>query len=242
MKKPLESLLAAGTFLAVLVFLLMACSGCSSLPGMVTKSEVVTVRPAGTNTVATVATNFILTTNIVSELVTNATGTVAELLTPQITLTAQVFTNITHVVTPAVTVTNYELGDNFTKVVSGAGRVASNFGIPFADAATSALVAVAGVVFGFFNQRRARQALALADNKTEELTQTQSALVAARDVGTALVANFEQLRAAALKVPGYKEHDAAVMRGVQQLQRAMGVKDTVESIVDETTDYTTKAV
>jgi len=227
-------------FLLALAVCALAFTGCGTVKSLFTKREVVTVRPAQTNNIVTVATNWTATTNAVTVLATNAAGVVTAATQPQVILTAQIITNVTSVVTPAVTVTNITLADGAAASVQTAGRVASNFGIPFADAAGAALVAVGGVIFGFLNRRKARAALTAADAATEAHSATKNALATAEDVGLALVANIEQIRTAALKVPGYAEHDATVMKGVQLLQQTMGVKPAVEKLVAENTGNTTR--
>jgi hypothetical protein len=68
---------------------------------------------------------------------------------------------------------------------------------------------------------------------------TKRALGVAQDVAQTLVQNFEQLRQVALTVPGYtRQLDDKVMTAIQVAQQIAGVKDQINSLVDEHTGTT----
>jgi ABC-type transporter Mla subunit MlaD len=61
----------------------------------------------------------------------------------------------------------------------------------------------------------------------------------AQAVAQTLVQNFEQLRQVALTIPGYtRQIDDKVMTAVQVAQQIAGVKDQINTLVDNTTATT----
>ena len=189
------------------------------------ESTRVVLRPAQTNDVP------IATEKISPELVT-----VAHVSTqlnpvpggPEITLTnwvtstnlvTRMETNILRVITPEVAYTNVSLNPAVVAGVSIGGELAP---APWASGATGLALGLAGIVFGWINQRRKNAALGERDtfSKTAET----------------LVENFETLRVEALKLPAYTPAlDLKVMRAVEAAQRLAGVKAVVGQIVEDVT-------
>lgn len=216
-------------------------SGCGMQDYLVKRVPVI-ARPGSTNQVDVVSTNQTPVVETKAETVvvkpaeTKADGTfVPAVLDTRLSymtnFIATLVTNRMEIVTPPVVYTNVTLNGS---VVQGAERVASLTGVPWADTAVTGLSAIAAVVFGFFNNRNKKRALDLADG----LAQKETALQTAQLVGKTVVENFETLRQAALKIPAYAEKDAEVMKVVQKIQDAAGVKMDIHQLVEDHTPYT----
>lgn len=236
--KMLKSLMM-GLLLAGVLF---TAPGCKAVEQFLVKRQTVELRPAQTNQVDVVSTNLAavveqkVETVVIKPAEQKPDGTFVPAVIDTRTVYATNFvptlvTNRVEVVTPAVT---YEERTLNPTAVQGAERVASMTGVPWLDTGVTALGGLGTIFFAWLNRRNKEKAVRLADGITEK----ESALKQAQVVGEVLVENFEELRKAALKVPGYVEHDAKVMRTVQQIQAAMGVKGKIAQIVEEKTDYT----
>jgi hypothetical protein len=221
--------------IAVGLLALTYLSGCQSTP--------VVVRPASTNYVDQVVTNYTSVTNYVTNVVeiaaatTNAnTGEVTPaLLQPQIlptvTLAPKVVTNVVEIRTPPITYDQLSL----SPLVPVAAQIAAEVSpVPWAAAGAGVFSAIASAVVSFVNRRRKLEAEAQAAN-----AQSKSAtLQAAAEV---LVQNMEQIRTAAIGLPGYTpELDTKIVRAWEAAQRGAGanVKELIAAIVAEKTDTT----
>jgi hypothetical protein len=190
------------------------------------------LRPAQTNAVPVVT--FVKTPQVQTDAVVSTVLNPVPGMPPLVT-TNFVFrtnyvtttvTNIVNVVTPEVTYQRLEVPAGIAGTVSLAAGAAP---VPWAGTAASVGLALAGAVFGFINQRRAKQALG------EKLT--------LEDVAVTLVENVETLRTAALKIPEYKAQDLAVIRQIESEQRSAGpeVHGIIRDMVEDRTADTYKA-
>jgi len=182
--------------------------------------------PATTNLMTLVTTNIIAlpaTTNA-------ATGEI----TPGSTQ-IQLATNMAPVVQPAVYFTNLALAPIVQNGINAADTAASAAGIPWSHTIAEVVLAGIGALLSWTNFRNRQRLLA----EVSSHSNTQSALSTAEDVAQTLVQNFEQLRQVALTVPGYtRQIDDKVMTAVQAAQQIAGVKDQINSLVDEHTGTT----
>jgi len=220
----------------LLSLLAVSATGCRSLLVERTPIEVV---PARTNFVQ------ILTTNVVTQEVWKTNSVV---VTPQRTengvvlpavmslqpvrelqSVAQVQTNLQTIVLPAIYYTNLALGSAAKTAITTAGDLAP---IPWGGALGEGLVALSGLVFGAVNMFAKRKALKAAG-------EAQSTADLYKDASVVLVKNVEQVRQAALKVPGYTPAiDRNVVRGMQAIQTAAKVGGVIADMVNEHTGET----
>ena len=214
----------------------LSTSGCRSL---LVERTPVEVAPARTNYVQ------ILTTNVVTQEIWK-TNTIVQVpqrvengitLPPVVTLqpvrelqsVTQVQTNLQTIVLPAVYYTNLALGSAAKTAITTAGDLAP---IPWGGALGEGLVALSGLVFGAVNLFAKRKALKAAG-------EAQSNAELYKDASVVLVKNVEQVRQAALKVPGYTPAlDRNVVRGMQALQTAAKVGGVIADMVNEHTGET----
>lgn len=202
-----------------LAFLLLALgsllfTGCQSTP--------VQLRPAQTNVVEVIRTNFV---TVVSEARSPERGAGNQWITNTVFVTnvvASLATNVVTLVSPPVFYTNVSLSPVTAALTQTAGGLAP---VPWGGAAASVGLGLLGSVFALVNERRRRKALG------EALTWEQAAGV--------LVENVESVRKAALQLPGYTPAvDLQVVRNLEAAQRAAGVKDLIHDLVEERTDDT----
>jgi hypothetical protein len=206
---------------------LFGLTACAQLKSWVTKpGEVEQLQPAVTNIVTVVTTNA-----IAIPAQTNATtGEV----TPA-TVNYQVATNVTPVVQPAVYFTNLDLAPIVQTSITAADTAASAAGIPWSHTVAEIVLAAIGALLSWTNFRN-RQKLV---SEISSHTGTQSALSEAQAVAQTLVQNFEQLRQVALTIPGYtRQIDDKVMTAIQVAQQIAGVKDQINTLVDDNTNPT----
>jgi hypothetical protein len=227
-------------WLAVWLFVLVlgltaGCSVFSKADNLVVKRTPVTLREARTNTIERVVTNYVTATHYITNLVTivpASTNAAGEVLVPAIvqpqvvplvTRQAVVTTNLEVLYMPPVVTTNYSLAPGLVGAVQTAGELAP---VPWGGALGSGVIAVAGIVFGWFNRRRALKALG-----EKETWQTAAKTV---------VENFEELRKTALRIPQYAKIDGQIMNIVKGAQLAAGVKPEITGLVDAITDHTVR--
>jgi len=219
--------------LLLLTFVGLA-AGCSSGSGNLFMRGTPTVlRPGQTNIIERRVTNYVAVTSYLTNLVTlqaastNAAGewvpaVVQPQLVPTTTRVPSVSVQYEAQILPPVIVTNLGLAPAVTGAVQVAGDLAP---VPWAGGVGNLLLALAGGVFGVINHRRAKQALG-------EKASWQSAAA----VG---VQGIEQLRLAALSLPGYTPTmDRHVMQGIVGMQYAAGVKPLIEGLVEAQTERT----
>jgi hypothetical protein len=215
---------------AILLLSTITClfgfTACAQLKSWVTKSgEVEQLQPAITNIVTIVTTN-----TITIPAQTNAAGEI----TP-VTISYHLATNMTPVVQPAVYFTNLDLAPIVQNGIAAADTAASAAGIPWSHTVAEIVLAVIGALLSWTNSRNRQKLLSEINNHTG----TQSALDEAQAVAQTLVQNFEQLRQVALTIPGYtRQIDDKVMTAVQVAQQIAGVKDQINTLVDNTTATT----
>jgi len=182
--------------------------------------------PATTNLVTVIATNAIT----IPAQTNAATGEV----TPAI-ITYQLATNVARVVQPAAYFTNLALAPIVPNSISAADTAASAAGTPWSHTAAEIALAAISALLSLTNLRNRQQLVSEINNHAG----TQSALSQAQDVAQTLVQNFEQLRQAALTIPGYtRQIDDKVMTAIQVAQQLAGVKDQINTLVDEHTNAT----
>lgn len=193
-------------------------TGCAS-SAFLTKTPV-QVAPSTTNYVAKVVTNEIP----ITLYTTNMQG--VTITTTNFQAITQVITN--QIVIPAVYYTNLSLSTNVESIVQQTGQTAGALWPPAAWIVTG-LLALSHVGLGFYNNKK----LSVAKGET------QSALQNAKVLGETLVQNVEQVRQAALTIPGYTPAiDEKVMDAVTLLQSATGTKAQIADIVENTTGDT----
>jgi len=180
------------------------------------------------------------TTNLASIVVTNTVAVPAQTnastgeVTPA-TTQIQLVTNIVPLVHPAVYFTNLVVAPVVQSSIGAADTAASAAGIPWSHTIAEIVLAAISALLSWTNFRNRQQLLAEVSNHTN----TQSALSVAQDVAQTLVQNFEQLRQVALTVPGYtRQIDDKVMTAIQVAQQIAGVKDQINTLVDEHTNTT----
>jgi hypothetical protein len=180
------------------------------------------------------------TTNLVSVIATNAIAIPAQTnaatgdVTPAV-ITYQLATNVARVVQPAAYFTNLALAPIVQNGISAADTAASAAGIPWSHTIAEIVLAAIGGLLSWTNFRNRQQLASEISNHTG----TQSALSQAQDVAQTLVQNFEQLRQVALTIPGYtRQIDDKVMTAIQVAQQLAGVKDQINTLVDQHTDAT----
>ena len=180
------------------------------------------------------------TTNLVTVIVTNTITLPAQTnaATGEITPTSvqvQLITNVAPVVHPATYFTNLAVAPIVQSSITAADTAASAAGVPWSHTAAEIVLALIGATLSWTNFRNRQQLLSEIDNHAT----TQSALSVSQDVAQTLVQNFEQLRQAALSVPGYtRQMDDKVMTAIQAAQQIAGVKDQINALVDEHTGTT----
>mgnify|MGYP003636233035 CR=1 FL=1 len=194
--------------------------GCKSGGGFAVAEGVQIIRPAQTNIVEVVT----LQTNQVATTITNATGEVYA----RIGLDVVSITNLQPIITPALIVTNKTLGEGLEKTITGVGRVASAVGVPFAREIAEGISVAAAIVFGFGNRRRRRKAEAERDGETDRASTFERARNIAEDAVAVLVQNVDTVRESALQIPGYREHDASVMKAIKAAQKLLNVHSVIE--------------
>ena len=125
-------------------------------------------------------------------------------------------------------VTNKTLGEGLEKTITGVGRVASAVGVPFAREIAEGISVAAAIVFGFGNRRRRRKAEAERDGETDRASTFERARNIAEDAVAVLVQNVDTVRESALQIPGYREHDASVMKAIKAAQKLLNVHSVIE--------------
>ena len=222
----------AGTkSLAILALAGVTClcgfTACAQLKSWFTQPGAVEqLAPATTNLVTVIATNAIT----IPAQTNAATGDV----TPAI-VTYQLATNVAPVVQPPTYFTNLALAPVVQNGISAADTAASAAGIPWSHTVAEIMLAAISALLSWTNFRNRQQLLSEINNHSG----TQSALSTAQDVAQTLVQNFEQLRQVALTIPGYtRQIDDKVMTAIQVAQQLAGVKDQINTLVDEHTDAT----
>ena len=216
---------------AILLLTTVTClcgfTACAQLKSWFTQPGAIEqLAPASTNFV-----NVVVTNTITLPAQTNAaTGDV----TPG-SVQVQLVTNVAPVVHPATYFTNVALAPIVQNSIGAADTAASAAGIPWSHTVAEIVLALIGAALSWTNFRNRQQLLSEIDSHTN----TQSALGTAQDVAQTLVQNFEQLRQVALTVPGYtRQIDDKVMTAIQAAQQIAGVKDQINSLVDEHTGTT----
>lgn len=222
--------------------LVMVCGCGTPLENFLVKKKPVVVRPAQTNQVDVVSTNLAsvveskVETVVVKPAYQKADGTfVPAVIDTRIVNTTNfiptLVTQRMEVVTPAVT---YDERTINPAVIQGGERIASLTGVPWLDTGVTVAGALGAAVMTFFNNRNKKRAIAEAEGRKA----AEGALETAETVGVTVVQSFEELRRAALKIPAYAEKDSEVMRLIQKLQDAAGVRPEIANIVNEETDTT----
>jgi hypothetical protein len=180
------------------------------------------------------------TTNFVSVIVTNTITLPAQTnaATGDVTpggIQLQLATNVAPVVHAATYFTNLALSPIVQSSITAADTAASAAGIPWSHTVAEIVLALIGATLSWTNFRNRQQLLSEIDSHAN----TRSALSATQDVAQTLVQNFEQLRQAALTVPGYtRQIDDKVMTAIQAAQQIAGVKEQINTLVDEHTGTT----
>jgi hypothetical protein len=202
-------------------------TACAQLKSWVTKpGQVEQLQPAITNLVT------IVTTNVIT--VPAQTNATTGAVTPP-AVSYQFATNITPVVQPAVYFTNLDLAPIVQNGITAADTAASAAGIPWSHTAAEIVLAAIGALLSWTNFRNRQKLLSEITNHTG----TQTALGEAQAVAQTLVQNFEQLRQVALTIPGYtRQIDDKVMTAIQVAQQIAGVKDQINTLVDNNTNPT----
>jgi hypothetical protein len=206
---------------------LFGFTACGQLKSWVTQpGQVEQLQPAITNLVTIVTTNII---TIPAQ--TNATTGVV--IPPSVNY--QLATNMTPVVQPAVYFTNLDLAPLVQNGITAADTAASAAGIPWSHTVAEIILAIIGALLSWTNFRNRQKLLSEITNHTG----TQSSLSEAQAVAQTLVQNFEQLRQVALTIPGYtRQIDDKVMTAIQVAQQIAGVKDQINTLVDNNTNPT----
>ena len=202
-------------------------TACAQLKSWLTQPGTVEqLAPATTNLVMLITTN-----SITLPAQTNAaTGEI----TPA-TIQVQLATNLAPVIQPAVYFTNLTLAPIAQNGIAAADTAASAAGIPWSHTISEIVLALIGGVLSWTNLRNRQRLISEMGNHAN----TQNSLSMAQDVAQTLVQNFEQLRQVALTVPGYtRQIDDKVMTAVQAAQQIAGVKDQINTLVDEHTGTT----
>ena len=217
------------TAILLLTSLICLCgfTACAQLKSWFTQPGAVEqLAPASTNLVTLVTTNSVAVpaqTNVTTGEVTPPTTQV------------QLTTNIVPMVHPAVYFTNLTVAPLVQSSISAADTAASAAGIPWSHTIAGIGLAAISTLLSWTNFRNRRRLLA----EVSAHTDTQSSLSVAQDVAQTLVQNFEQLRQVALTVPGYtRQIDDKVMTAIQVAQQIAGVKDQINTLVDEHTNAT----
>jgi len=218
---------ATATLLLTTVTCLGGLTACAQLKSWFAQPGAVEqLAPATTNLVTLIATNAI----VVPAQTNAATG---EVTPPSVQY--QLATNEMAVVRPAAYFTNLALTPMVQNSIAAVDTVGSATGVPWSHTIVEALLAVAGGFLSWTNLRNRQKLAAEIDNHSS----TQSSLSVAQDVAQTLVQNFEQLRQVALTVPGYtRQVDDKVMTAIQVAQQIAGVKDQINTLVDQHTDAT----
>lgn len=223
---------------AVLATIILTGSGCAALKSAAIRQQKVVVRPASTNMVAVVATNRIASvaarTNEVAEITADGAAVVRREVSYVTNVAYVPVTNFVEVITPEVYWLSNSIAAPLRSGAQIAGGAASAAGIPFADAAIQLALVGLAAFLGYKN----RKAKAAAEAEAEGRALAETKLSQAIRVGEVLVDNFEALRQAALKIPQYQQVDDQVMRVIQEIQRAAGVKKDVAEIVEQRTGET----
>jgi hypothetical protein len=222
----------AGTqSIAILVLSTVTCLfgfiACGQLKSWVTQpGQVEQLQPAITNLVT------IVTTNIIT-LAAQTNATTGAVTPP--TVNYQLATNITPVVQPAVYFTNLNLAPIVQNGITAADTAASAAGIPWSHTVAEIVLAILGALLSWTNFRNRQKLL----SEISTHAGTQNSLSEAQAVAQTLVQNFEQLRQVALTIPGYtRQIDDKVMTAIQVAQQIAGVKDQINTLVDDNTNPT----
>ena len=202
-------------------------TACAQLKSWFTQPGTVEqIAPAYTNLVTSLATNAITV-----PAQTNATT--GEITPPSVQY--QVTTNVTVLVRPAAYFTNLALTPIVPNGIAAADTAASAVGIPWSHTIAETVLAAVGAVLSWTNFRNRQRLVSEISNHST----TQGALSVAQDVAQTLVQNFEQLRQVALTVPGYtRQIDDKVITAIQVAQQIAGVKEQINTLVDQHTDTT----
>lgn len=206
---------------------LFGFTACAQLKSWFTQPGAVEqLAPATTNLVTVITTN-----NVIVPATTNASTGAVTPATVQFVVT----TNIAPVVQPAVYFTNLAAAPIVPNTINTADTAASAAGVPWSHTAAEALLAVVSGLLSWTNFRNRQKLVSEISNHAD----TQSALGVAQNVAQTLVQNFEQLRQVALTVPGYtRQVDDKVMTAIQVAQQLAGVKDQINTLVDQHTNTT----
>lgn len=209
--------IVAAVTMALLGCLLLT-SGCH----MLSDEEVVVIREGQTNFVEQIS----YATNVTTEVVTNDAGQNLVISYTNV-VTA---TNLQPIILPPIFYTNTVISGTAEAGIRGAGRVAGAVGVPGAELASGALLGIAGLVVGWINRRGQRKALAALDESRKETDGLQKAKGMLEDGVAVLTQNIDHLRGEALKIPGYQQHDATVMKAIKAAQRLVGA----HTLIDQT--------
>jgi len=180
------------------------------------------------------------TTNLVTGIATNAITIPAQTNTATGEVTPAVIRinwrrTWARVVQPAAYFTNLALAPIVPNSISAADTAASAAGTPWSHTAAEIALGRSARCCRGRNLRNRQQLVSEISSHTD----TQSELSQAQDVAQTLVQNFEQLRQAALTIPGYtRQIDDKVMTAIQVAQQLAGVKDQINALVDEHTNAT----
>jgi hypothetical protein len=222
---------AATKSLAIFALTSVTClcgfTACAQLKSWFTQPGAIEqLAPASTNLVTVIATNAIT----IPAQTNAATGEV----TPAV-ITYQLATNTQRVVQPPTYFTNLALAPIVQNGISAADTAASAAGVPWSHTVAEIVLAALSALLSWTNFRNRQKLVTEVSNHTG----TQGALSQAQDVAQTLVQNFEQLRQVALTIPGYtRQIDDKVMTAIQVAQQLAGVKDQINTLVDEHTNAT----
>lgn len=218
---------STAVFFTSTVVCLFGFTACAQLRSWVTvPGKVEQLQPATTNVVTVVTTNIIT----IPPQTNAATGEVSP--GSQI---YQLATNLTQVIKPPVYFTNLDISPIVQNSIATADSAASAAGVPWSHTVAEIILAIIGAWLSWINLSNRQKLL----NEVDSHAGTQSALTEAQTVAQTLVRNFEQLRQAALTVPGYtRQIDDKVMTAIQMAQQLAGVKDQINTLVDEHTNPT----
>jgi hypothetical protein len=218
---------SAAILLLTSVSCLCGFTACAQLKSWFTQPGAVEqLAPATTNLVLVIATNTVT-------LPAQTNAATGEVTPPSVQV--QLATNVTPVVRPATYFTNLALAPVVSSGIAAADTAASAAGVPWSHTIGEIILAAVSGLLSWTNFRNRQKLVSEISNHTS----TQSALSEAQDVAQTLVQNFEQLRQVALTVPGYtRQIDDKVMTAIQVAQQIAGVKDQINSLVDEHTGTT----
>ena len=211
----------------IVLFSVVLLTGCGTL---LTNRTPELLRPASTNIVQLVVTNTVEREVWKTNRVELPGGGMA--LQPVQSFIAErvLQTNNIVMIQPSVWYTNVSVSPTVTGAIQTAGDLAP---VPWGGLAGQGIAAIIGIVaagYNWFGKRKALKDAGVAQSTADTM---QSAVKAG-------VLGFEHLRKVALHTPGYTPViDDQVMRVVQGIQVAAGVKPIIAGMVEENTGETT---